>query len=773
MRSDLPTPDDILEELADKVTGHIERLAPVAFDEAFREMTRYHRFLLGLTASTTQEGAAFSFAEVAGNAWHPPHRDWIRQYRRLFERAADRLATDDHFIRWLAYAPSQLLPRPGDLPLPTKVVNAILDLGPMLVHRLEEWVTRRTTIEIAEGEAARPRLTLAGSDAKAYANVLPEVVGAWEGLLRDAAIHFGWNERGDENDAERWSRFAASWPFMWQHLSNTAHCLAAAVWNEDEAGAAMYRDALVRWPQLLRYTLEGHAEFRHRRLVFPDILKLSWVEASARVAALAHDYMPAPSADEVFATIIRGAHDDVVLLAAALMLFWAINDKQASDIGGRTARSLLRREQADKDENGAREQELSVKSLLLDLARLEMAGERWEDGSYSAELDALVASLDNMTERRVVPGRVFTPSTLHGREDLLLAIAAILAASTPDMGDDDAQERLAALAREEAVLPGGDRALRNILHEFDRVTSALEPPGPQLLSGIQLIAPDRDANHVRGQLRNIVRAAVADIQMQRQERLAARPVDVAKIERLRAAIETALLNEPPEVPFFKGVEVEATAQDAGEWREKSFAGIPKAQLVEPVMETPVSNFQEWLVSGSEAAAGDFAWHAFCGRMRTARNIGARIEDEDFWMEIAPLVADVGPDPVLVVSNTAEARTLRRLLFARAVERPPLAIERHDIGSRRGEYIATIEGVDVFGAAFPPGTAWLFSGRALRSLRYAKVDQSGHRVSVAFDPGEDLKGRLRVRMRQVLEWNEEPILELNAGHKVETKKGETT
>jgi hypothetical protein len=88
MRRDLPTPDAILEELADKAAAQIDRLAPVAFDGALRELIRYHKFLLALNASRTPDGAAFNYAEVAGAAWYPPHREWIRQYRRLFERAA-------------------------------------------------------------------------------------------------------------------------------------------------------------------------------------------------------------------------------------------------------------------------------------------------------------------------------------------------------------------------------------------------------------------------------------------------------------------------------------------------------------------------------------------------------------------------------------------------------------------------------------------------------------------------------------------------------------
>lgn len=275
MKRDFPTSDEILEELTDKAAAQLDRLAPVAFDDALREMVRYHRFLLALDASHTPDGAAFSFADVAGGARHAPHRGWIGQYRRLFERAADRLAEDDYFVRSLAYTPCRLLPGLGEPELPPDVVKAILDLGPMTAHRFEAWVTKRTTVETPKGQAAEPRLALAGSDARAYANVLPELVSAWESLLQRAPSMYGWSERGARGDAERWSAFRASWPFLWRHLSNTAYCLAVAVWNEDETGAALFREAVVRWPQALGRQLDGRAGLRHRCLLFPTFW--SWI----------------------------------------------------------------------------------------------------------------------------------------------------------------------------------------------------------------------------------------------------------------------------------------------------------------------------------------------------------------------------------------------------------------------------------------------------------------------------------------------------------------
>jgi hypothetical protein len=760
MRRDLPTPDAILEELADKVAAQIDRLAPVAFDGAFRELIRYHKFLLALNASRTPDGATFNYAEVAGNAWYAPHREWIRQYRRLFERAASRLPDDGQFIRLLAYAPQRLLPSKGDPALPANIVRVILDLGPMLMHRVEDWVTKRTSLDTPKGVAAAPRLTLAGSDAKAYANVLPDLVGAWEGLLHQAPTIYNWPENSGHDVDATWSALQVSWPFLWQHLSNTAHCLAVAVWNEDEAGAALFREALVRWPGPLQHRLEEHGEFRHHRLLFPSILELDWKKAVQRAAPLMHDFMSPPTPERVFTCVVRGAHNDAVLLTAALLLFWTINDKQASDIGGRTAQALLRRERDEANNSGSAERNLSFRSLLLDFMRHEVAGERYRDGSYSATLDQLVATLDNMTERRVVPLRVFTPSTLNGRGDLLLAVLAILVAAVPDMNDDGVGLRIAQFAADEKLLPEGDRSLRDMVFELRRYRTSLEQEWPQITRGVGILAPKRNVKALSRRLSEIAQAAESEIEAKRLERLKAHSVDANKIERIRSAIEAALLGEPAQVPFFRRVEVVRLCGEEGDVRDITFGGIQKAHLLEPPMDSVSTSFDEMFVTGSQEAAGQHAWGGFTQRPRTTVDVSGTAEHDTFWSGIAGLIPQVGPEPVLVVSRAAEGRALQRFLYSRPEERPDLTIERHDGGERGASYIATVEGVDVLGADFPAGVAWLFSARALRQIGYAEVD-SGRHVTVEFDPKEELIGTLRVRVRQRLEWTQTPIFELRA------------
>ena len=763
MKTDLPGPEDVLEELAEKTAAEIDRLAPLGFDRSLQEMANYHRFLLRLSTTQARDGSVVSYAEVAEGPWSVPHTRWTKQYRRLFERAVSRLPDDDHFIASLAYVPHKLFSDTNDAEVPQSVKSAILRLGPILIHCLENWITKRTVADTLQDEAATPRLTLAGSDAKAYANVLPEIVGAWENLLWYGPLTRGLRHLSQKTEAERWASYRASWPQIWDHLIYTAYGLAIVVWNEDEAGAAIFRESLVGWLEKIDHRINSAAQFRHRRMLYPSLLQLDWEEARTRVSALSYGYLPPPSPDQLFSSIMRGAHDDVVLLTAVLFLFWNMTNKQASNIGGRTARSLLDREGADHLGHGATGKIPAFHSLFLDFVRLRTAGERFADSSYAARLDGLVELLDNMTERRVVPGRVYSPSTLQGRHNLLLPIVSILLAATPREGDDGLVERVTALSREEEVLPDGDESLRRVLHEFGSWRSALENPVPTVAQGVRLQDPKCDPDHAATNLMTIIKAAEAGIEAERLERLNALPIDSSKLEYLRSIIQKSLLEEPIEVPFCSaGRAICAQREENLEVQHIRFNGISKGQLTDPPMESPAVNLDRVLISGTRGWVQQEAWRALRRRKPLVKTFDSQVEDKRFWRDIAIHSQEVDAEPVLVISQSAEEQSLRSLLHAPRGDLADLKIEKVPQERDVSSYVATINGVHVFGADLPPGQAWLLSSRAIHNVYYAAFEGTGQCVEIAYVTGEKKIGALRVSVRLQFEWTEGPILQLQTG-----------
>ena len=243
MIKDLPLPSEILEELSDKVIVAIENLAATGFKAALDEMIQYHRFLLDAYGSKDDKGSPFSYAEIAGDLLSAPYHDWVREYLRLFQRAADRIGQDNYFITALAHVPLRLMPKDAQ-GLSPAITSGILDLSIILVSRLEDWMTRRLTVENTATGPASFRLVLSGSDRSAFSEVVVDVIGAWESLLQLVGSYYGWHRKTKLPAMAQWEIVSKSWPFLWHHLRNTAYFVTAAVWNEDEIGAERFR---IRW----------------------------------------------------------------------------------------------------------------------------------------------------------------------------------------------------------------------------------------------------------------------------------------------------------------------------------------------------------------------------------------------------------------------------------------------------------------------------------------------------------------------------------------------
>ncbi|MEW9806460.1 hypothetical protein [Mesorhizobium marinum] len=757
--NDLPSPSQILEELADKVAAQIQRLAPVSFEAALGELISYHRFLLSANASTGPDGVPFNYAEVAGMEWNAPHHQWNRQYRRLYENAVDQLMTDQSFFRSLTHVPSRLLPHRGEPALSAAVLRSILDIGPMYAHRLEAWVTRHAVSE--EGHKRRP--SLQGLQRKVYSDVVTDVVGTWESLLDHAPTLFDWRDREAKSDHEQWERLRASWPYLWQHLTNTAYLLAVAVWNDDEIGSKFYRDALVRWGMHLGE--EGHSAYHlaRPRLLFPDVFSHKWNDALLSIEPLVHPRMPPPTPSGLFKLAKRNAHNDTVLITSALVAYWSMGKKQGSELAANTSWALLNRQASEPDDEDDMPGvgKTSFRHILLDLMRLEQAGRRFEKDTYGAQLDGLVSSLDNMTERRVVAGRVFTPSTLHGRHGLLTAFVAFLLALVPASGDDGLGDQIVGISQSPDVLPEGDLSLRNAVHELQRIVGALSPPAESVQQAARFFNDQFDNSKSVAALDQILNTSINAIEAARSARLEAAPIDESKVERIRSRAQSKILAPREQIRLFRDFKIEKAAADhTVKPFVARFTGVDKAQFVEPPMDDPSASYDEIVVSRIENAAGAHLWGLFCQKGKEGFAIDHKIEDEAFWNGIRSVAAKVGPEPILLVSRRAEGRSLRRFVYAeRGDVPPPMSISTTGFGSGLPSYLATVEGIHVCGADFPEGTAWLFSSKHLSTIRYHALDEAEHYVSVAYEPVAKTKGEIVAKFSQTAVWKEFPIFEL--------------
>jgi len=758
MKDELPEPDQILEELADRVIAQIDRRAPVAFEGALEELVRYHRFLLGLYATQTEDGGAFSYAEVSGARWHAPHLKWIHQYRRLFDRAAERIPDEQRFVDSLSYVPYRLLDAEPGISLSSPVVEGILDLMPMLMHAIEAWVTRRSIIE-GDGAGGAERNALSGSDARSLASTMLSLVGAWETVLGAASDTYGWAVENATPPEEVWKRFKSSWRFLRQHLANTAYCLAVAVWNGDATSASLFREALVRWPGSALHDLQREELDRYPWLLMPELLDGDWAAAGSRSGVINHPYGADPEPNSLFAEIVHGARQDVLLVTTSLMLVWSIKGGQVGDLAAQTAREMLGGAAEDPMEPSTGG--LTFQAIMEGLIRLQWIGERYEENTHGEWLDKQVASMDNMRQASVVPGRVYSPTTMHDREQLVLGDMALIAATAPADGLGTLADEIDAIAAADALTPNGDGSLRQVLSQIDRYRHMLGFDRAALERAISAAEPNANPAAAIANLERVMTEIASSIARRRRERLLTQPVDPGAMEELRAAIEAAILDDTPVVPLFDQVELFDAAEGEGDRRQVTFTGIPKGRLVRPEMEPQSDHWTEFIAKRSSEMALSYVRDVFARRPRVPVDVAAPPESRIFWDAMPELVRRVGRRPVLIVAKQDSRRLLNAMRFGRSDPLTGLNVTHERVARERGRHALTIEGVEIFALGIEPGTAWLTSARHLARIGYAPA--GNERVSLVFTPDEDegaTQGTLVIGFSQVLEWSDDPVLEIH-------------
>lgn len=763
MNKSLPLPSDILEELADKVIIAIDDLAVTTFKTAIEEMIQYHRFLLDAYASTEVAGNAFSYAQIEGDRLGSPHQDWIREYRRLFIRAANQIDQDPEFIVSLAHLPLRLMPAHAGKTSPA-VVSTILDLGPLLVSRLEDWVTRRVTIENAPGETVSSRLTLTGSDKLAFTDVVLKFIGAWESLLQLVGTYYDWKESKALSNDLKWRVLSASWPFLSHHLLNTAYIAASAVWNEDSIGAERFRDSLVRWLRVFEFQLPDRYFSQYSFLLFPDFFVVDWSAIEKRLSEIEANILVTRNIDpfSLCASLLRNVHNDAILVTCAVLLRWHIEGKQFTDIALQSAIKLLRREVIDA-EIGVGKEPIGFRSLFFEIIRIDLSGDLFDDKSYGSFLDGLASSVDQMSERSVVPGRIYTPSTIHGRDDLRLSFLSILLANLPTEGDDRVVSDIRELIDKESRFPQGDRSLQNIIEYFTQMTNALETGNAAFRETVEKISGTANINFSNAveRLKSIFSEASDVIRGHRTKRISALPIEQTFIDRISRAAETALLTPPARVELFRGFRIEKSKiRSEINIAEHRLTGLPKGTFTNPQMEWGWAKLDEFIISGITSGAVNIVWRGFWQRPRELITVDSDPRDKEFWVSIAKHATKIGPETLLLLHGH-----LRLLMeWEHFPEKRPkgLSVEKKPAVQRApGSYIVTVEGVDVYMGGLQSGNAVLFSSASLQTIIYEPISADGRLLDLVFEPEDDpWKVSLIVRFAQLVRWDNSPILEVN-------------
>ena len=559
---ELPPPKVILEELADEILGHMERLAVIGFDDAFAAMAKYHSLLIDVYAASDDSGRPASFAEISG-AWEPRHGEWVATYFRIIERAVKLLDREDEFARTVAYLPRWLLP--DDLtPAAPGVVVRLLDLTRSVVAGLEDWIVDRALRAEQSASMAPAELNLTGVDSRRYAETLRSVVGAWESVLSHTSAYFCWEDASTE-PVKQWNRFRATWPFLWHHLRNTAYFVAISVWNCDRAGMEHFVDCLLRWPDRLQHDLEQDY-LVSREFFSSDLLEMEWPAVGTKVASLRLVDLDILEPESVFAAIVENAWRDVVWITAGIVLGWLTDGKAPQGLTTlalnhlRFGEPLPDREFYGKRFRGLQQHEFD--RLFQSLVRMELSGPRWSREGYAAHVNGVVPFLDVLSEKDVIPGGGFTPTTRHNLHDLRLLFGALLLMAKDGQATEQAEGKLSIfIARVETYF--GDNGLSALDAYLSHLCAYLqEEESRTYIAGI--VGRSAQCTDLGDRIKDreeYARRYMNEIARRRDDRIKVAVIDSQKIQKIEHAIEDALLNNNWGIDILGNFEIRRTQSD--------------------------------------------------------------------------------------------------------------------------------------------------------------------------------------------------------------------
>lgn len=762
-RRDPLTPSNFMEGLTERLVGQIEISALSGFKSALDELVSYHSFVLAIQDTVDASGAPLNLAQIGVFFFGTLDQEWIHLYRRVYYAAVDKLASEPDFIARLGHVAQRLIPSDART-VSTSVVTTLLDVGSYEVVALEDWVTRRTIVETVAGEEAQPRLVLAGSDRRAYERVVIDFVGAWESVLQAGPGVYKWRESEDSSVDEQWLARARAWPYLRTHLHATAYFFALAVWNEDQFGAARYRDMLLRWLTAFYRELQENHEYRHSELLSPELFGFSWEEANRVGRAFMQYDFHEVTCQNLVGVALRAAHNDVLILSAAAALSWTVQGRQSTDIGKREASLVLRRELIEGEGSTllVNLQPISPFWTALAVIIKEALAPWLKKETYSATLNDLVRRFGGMVERRVVPGRIYSSWGGDGVDRLKPFLLAIMGAYF----QTNEARRTAWIdwfSVSDQVFRGGDTSVRAVINELQALARLVEQGASNndFDSALAALSPDVDVVARRAELRTFLTTVLQRLVNRRLEKLRTESVDPTKLNRVRDTLRTELLTRGPDITPLYGFEISRGMSAAAEARVHSFGAIDKGLFVSPAMtDMSINDVLSMTVEVARDFLANDIWQELLRRPHEQLALDVTAEAPDRWRALLDRAPTVGPRPTLLVPFEPFGEELSTWTYS--LERPQGFDIEHIDGMPSGGgtgYTGTINGVHVYVGDGLSNRAVLFSGSCLRRVSYQWLPDQEDVVDVSLIEGENPeRSTLSIRTVQVAEWTADPVLE---------------
>ena len=746
------------------MVNQIDAGSPNGFDDALKEAVDFHSFVLEAQNARDERGLLVNLAQLNDGPFKRPDFEWLREYRRAYRAAINKMTSDGWFVHGMSRLVIRLWPRDPEA-YPSSVLQNILDLGRHQVVLFEAWVTKRAVIAAPGADAP----DLAGSDLRAYEDALIHFATSWETLEQLILSSYGLRRSGRAAEEAYWKASAASWPLLQTHMRNTAYFLAAAVWNEDLAGSDRFRDLLVRWIQPFYTELRNHHPFRDALMVTPDLLRAKWPDAqAAAIRTLMYPQQP-PGAKPVFGIVLREAYYDGLAITGTVLLHWFATKQQPSLATAHTAMLVLRRETLPDSGNTLLDQGAVAKSvfrLVFDLLIREALHSRFDEVKYSAYLEGLIQLLNEMATPRMIPGRIYGGFVLGGFQTLTPELLAILAGNLPSNGDGGASDLIQRLLDDHPEFQA-DTTLHDFGDQFGRCAAALDgDPDQRFTVTVECFVTDPDLGTLRSRLKAIFDGVVTVIAERRLQRIQEAPLDEARLKAVRDAVQSALLAKTRPGGAFPPIMVSRTDR-ALEARETTSREMDRGSFTRPEMsgitfdELPPI-FIEW--------AQNFFRHTMWYELKQRPKA---IEKFDVQLGVAALlnrVQDIARDPnlgdelILLVPHNPFGEAIYMTVYGFPTESLASFGLTREAGADSGvgcTYVGTLGKIHIY--SWQSTNAGVLCSRTLlRAARFGRV----HDLDAIFDfelynSGDPTKSMVRMWLAAEFEWEDQLVIEFDS------------
>lgn len=402
---------------------------------------------------------------------------------------------------------------------------------------------------------------------------------------------------------------------------------------------------------------------------------------------------------------------------------WFLSKKNEADLSAEVSGHLI--QQAFRG---------NIHGLFICLLRILSSGDRFRDDGYAGTLDGFIDLFDRMTERDVIPGRVYTPSTRNERDDLFLPWSVLLLSMMPEADSDKVIQELLDIFEHEEFFPDADNSIRRLVRDFEMIKKAIVDADQSKLSNAFSVL--RNENRKLPDLKifpaalqsynNIIDGVLSGIAHKREKRISERPIDPQRLAEIEnAACEKAFSSKTEKFPLYL-FEKTLTTDELLTSFTNHHNRHERGSLTDPLMDQPVSNEKSWWSSTiSNCVAGVVLGDV----LRQSKKTQAFAPDGiSYWQAITNFIGNDESSHILVISGRGDPEWLREWEWGtHRNDSNPLpggvTLWRSEDYKDKQGYRFHLNSLPVFQAGIENGHSFLIPKSAFKKLEFTIFDNS--------------------------------------------------